>query len=204
MKKSEARILTVHPTLQVKAFELIKKAYSEGIYILITQGLRTKAEQDALYAKGRRGIPGEGKVTYVKYPNSYHCWGLAIDFAVYTDKNCNAINWTVDSKWKRVGAIGKSLGLEWGGDWSDFKDYPHFQLTFGLTIKDLVNGAKIPEGGNTVEKQKEQTLSSWAVDAQKWVKENGFSDGTRPLDKVSREELWTILYRYDKAIRGGK
>ncbi|MGE7612534.1 M15 family metallopeptidase [Paenibacillus sp. NPDC101420] len=23
------------------------------------------------------------------------------------------------------------MGFEWGGDWTTFKDYPHFQLTFG-------------------------------------------------------------------------
>jgi len=27
-----------------------------------------------------------------------------------------------------VGAVGRALGLEWGGDWASFRDEPHFQL----------------------------------------------------------------------------
>ena len=33
----------------------------------------------------------------------------------------------VDAEYKKVGAHGKSLGLFWGGDWSN-PDYPHFQM----------------------------------------------------------------------------
>ncbi|MFR3753371.1 MAG: M15 family metallopeptidase [Enterocloster sp.] len=29
---------------------------------------------------------------------------------------------------QRVGAIGMSLGLEWGGNWKSIMDNPHFQL----------------------------------------------------------------------------
>ncbi|MDH6369767.1 hypothetical protein D3C76_1358970 [compost metagenome] len=32
------------------------------------------------------------------------------------------------------------MGFEWGGDWTSFKDYPHFQLTFGLSTADYRNG----------------------------------------------------------------
>lgn len=38
-------------------------------------------------------------------------------------------------------------------------------------------------------------VSPWAKEAWEWVKENGISDGTRPKDVVTREELWTMLYR---------
>jgi hypothetical protein len=30
--------------------------------------------------------------------------------------------------------VGKSLGLEWGGDWTGFKDLPHGQRTGGLSL----------------------------------------------------------------------
>ena len=39
--------------------------------------------------------------------------------------------------------------------------------------------------------------SEWAEEAQQWVYENGISDGTRPKDTVTREEVWTMLYRYN-------
>jgi len=31
-------------------------------------------------------------------------------------------------EYAKVGPIGESLGLEWGGRWQNFPDYPHFQL----------------------------------------------------------------------------
>lgn len=39
-------------------------------------------------------------------------------------------------------------------------------------------------------------ISSWAREAATWVKEKGISDGTRPKDVITREEVWTMLYRY--------
>ena len=38
-------------------------------------------------------------------------------------------------------------------------------------------------------------VSEWAQDAYRWVKGTGISDGSRPRDNVTREELWTMLYR---------
>ena len=43
-------------------------------------------------------------------------------------------------KWQRVAAIGKELGFKWGGDWSSFKDYPHLEMTGGLSYKQLQAG----------------------------------------------------------------
>lgn len=38
-------------------------------------------------------------------------------------------------------------------------------------------------------------VSEWAKEAHKWVTANNISDGARPKDKVTREELWTMLWR---------
>lgn len=43
--------------------------------------------------------------------------------------------------------------------------------------------------------EKEQVVADWAKAPQQWVKDNEISDGTRPKDMVTREELWTMLYR---------
>ncbi|MED5043304.1 LysM peptidoglycan-binding domain-containing protein, partial [Geobacillus stearothermophilus] len=67
----------------------------------------------------------------------------AIDFALMNPDG--SISWNVDAKWKRVAQIGKSLGLEWGGDWKSFPDYPHFQYTFGLSLADLRTGKRPPQ-----------------------------------------------------------
>ncbi|WP_246303049.1 hypothetical protein [Paenibacillus plantarum] len=57
--------------------------------------------------------------------------------------------WTVNDKWRRVGEIGKLLGFVCSGDWTYQKegivDFPHFEMCFGLSINDLIKGAKLPE-----------------------------------------------------------
>lgn len=38
-------------------------------------------------------------------------------------------------------------------------------------------------------------VSDWAVEPRKWAVEQGITDGTRPKEPVTREEVWTMLYR---------
>ena len=37
-----------------------------------------------------------------------------------------------------IGNIGIQNGFGWGGNWNSFKDYPHFQMTFGQSINQLL------------------------------------------------------------------
>ena len=141
LEKADQKLTGVHPSISAKARQLIKQAHAEGIFIIITQGLRTTKEQNALYEQGRTK-PGK-IVTNARGGYSYHNFGLAFDYCVCDIVGGKLIpNWYVDKRWKRVGAIGKTLGLEWGGDWTSFKDYPHFQYTFGLSLSQLRNGVK--------------------------------------------------------------
>lgn len=57
--------------------------------------------------------------------DSVHLKGLAIDFAPCKD---GKTWWNAPlCVWEEMGKIGKKYGFEWGGDWKDWKDYPHFQ-----------------------------------------------------------------------------
>ncbi|MNJ02990.1 Peptidoglycan L-alanyl-D-glutamate endopeptidase CwlK precursor [compost metagenome] len=47
-----------------------------------------------------------------------------------------------------VVTIAKKLGFTWGGDWVNFPDYPHLQMDFGYSIRQLKNG-RYPEGSIT-------------------------------------------------------
>jgi len=48
-----------------------------------------------------------------------------------------------------------------------------------------------------VDKVTEQnTPSSWAKEAWEWAKKEGITDGTRPKDPATREEVITMLYRF--------
>ena len=44
-------------------------------------------------------------------------------------------DWNTD--WNKIGVIGKSVGFSWGGDWSSFKDNPHFEMNFGNSLAQL-------------------------------------------------------------------
>lgn len=112
----------LHPIIKSKCKQLITLALRQGIDIIITQTLRAKAEQDALYVQGRTK-PGS-IVTKCKYPDSPHCWGVAFDFCVIKDGKAD---WSDTAAYDQVGQLAKSIGLYWGGDFKSFVDRPHVE-----------------------------------------------------------------------------
>lgn len=48
--KSHKRLIGLHPVLKAAMEALIERSYARGVNIVITQGLRTIEEQNALYA----------------------------------------------------------------------------------------------------------------------------------------------------------
>ena len=144
----------LHPYVREKAEQLLKNANArlKNYKMGITEAYRSKAEQDALYAKGRTA-PGS-IVTHAKGGQSMHNYGLAIDFALFTPDGKKAFwDTKVDSDkdgkadWMEVVEEAKKLGFEWGGDWKGFKDYPHFQMLGGLT-ESQVRAGKTPNFGS--------------------------------------------------------
>lgn len=135
-----ADITKLHPILQKKLEQLKILSNKEGLEFVVSQTFRTKAEQDSLYAQGRTK-PGN-IVTNAKFPYSFHNHGVAFDFVPLTNGKAD---WQDLSKFKRIGELGKTLGLEWGGDWAGFPDRPHLQYTQGKTITDFVNGYKLKD-----------------------------------------------------------
>lgn len=128
--KSQARLSGLHPVVRQATERLIERSFDVGVPILITQGLRTVAEQDALYAQGRTK-PGN-IVTNARGGYSNHNFGVAIDFCLLKSDG-KSVSWEVGAAWMKVVEIAKALGFGWGGDWKSFKDYPHFEMCFGLT-----------------------------------------------------------------------
>lgn len=118
-------ITLCHPRLQDLATKLVEECSNQGLKIKIGETLRTVAEQDNLYAQGRtkpgKIVTNASGSTY----SSYHQWGTAFD--IIRNDGKGAYNESGDF-FHKVGMIGVSLGLEWGGNWKDIKDKPHFQL----------------------------------------------------------------------------
>lgn len=123
----------LNPKTRQMALNMLLACQNQGITLLITSTFRDAAAQDALYAQGRTK-PGK-VVTKAKAGFSWHNFRCAFDICP-KDKFGKLI-WEDRALYAKIGQIGKSCGLEWGGDWVSFKDYPHFQFTAGLTLADL-------------------------------------------------------------------
>lgn len=152
------RIELLHPDLRQEAKEIyaeICQALTGRAICRFSHTLRTNKEQDELFAIGRTK-PGK-IVTNAKGGQSYHNYGLAIDIVLLVDRDKNGtfevaswetnVDFDGDGKadWAEVVAIFKRYGWEWGGDWK-FSDKPHFQKTFGKSIKQLqASGEQYPD-----------------------------------------------------------
>ncbi len=103
-----------------KAFELLARLTELGIAVMIIDTLRTPAEHQANLAKG---------VSWT--PHSKHLDGDAIDlcpFQTWLIDGADKLQWNAgDPIWVRMGQVGESLGLRWGGRWKT-PDLGHFEL----------------------------------------------------------------------------
>lgn len=150
-------ITLCHPKLQTLSAQLMKECESRGLKIRIGETLRTKEEQDELYAQGRTK-PGQ-IVTNAKGSSysSYHQWGTAFDFFRNDGKGAY---YDSDEFFAKVGKIGVSLGLEWGGNWKSIVDKPHFQLPdWGSTTAGIKKLYATPE----------EFMKTWVTEPVGWI-----------------------------------
>ncbi|CUL62028.1 M15 family metallopeptidase [Listeria monocytogenes] len=100
------------------ARKLLDWAENSGIEVLIYETIRTKEQQSANVASGAS-----------QTMRSYHLVGQALDFVMAKGKT---VDWGAyrSDKGKKFVAKAKSLGFEWGGDWSGFVDNPHLQFNY--------------------------------------------------------------------------
>lgn len=202
----------LHPRLQSKIKELILKSAKAGLLIGIGECVRTVEEQDALYAQGRTE-PGN-IVTNAKGStySSMHQWGIAFDF--YRNDGQGLYN-DSDAFFRQVGKIGKSIGLEWGGDWTSPVDKPHFQLPdWGSTPAKLKAMYGTPEKFRStweveevtqdefnkkmdvwLSQQAAKTVSDWAEKDWEKAIESGITDGTSPQSYATREQVISMIMR---------
>jgi hypothetical protein len=142
-----------HPELQRRALELVRLGWKNNLSFGVYMALRTWDVQKALYLQGRvslgevnkqRSIAGlkpiveaENRiVTQADAGSSWHNYGLAVDLVEDGDPTMAGIQWSWKNNFNylKLGALGKEVGLSWGGLWKSFKDYPHFEMTGGLSL----------------------------------------------------------------------
>ncbi|WP_439291469.1 M15 family metallopeptidase [Lonepinella koalarum] len=113
-QRSEKHLTGVHPDL-VKVVRLALTLAKQDFSVI--EGVRTLERQKELVAKGAS-----------KTLNSRHLTGHAVDLVPYP------VNWDKWSEFKQLADTVKqaakqlNVPIVWGGDWTSFKDGPHFEL----------------------------------------------------------------------------
>ena len=129
--RSRDRMQGLHPDI-VAVMELAIQR--TPIDFTVLEGMRTVERQRALVARGAS-----------KTMNSRHLTGHAIDIAPLLNGKVSW-DWPLYHQLAPVikqAARDLGVSLEWGGDWKNFKDGPHWQLSWGVYGKtDKVSRAR--------------------------------------------------------------
>lgn len=138
--RTKSKLLTLDPKAQ-KIFtpfivEAKRIAAEMGYDYVAISGNRTWEEQDALYAQGRTK-PGP-IVTNARGGQSNHNFRIALDFGVfkngiYMDEKAP---YQAEKVHLAVSKIAGKYGIDWGGGWKTIKDYPHFEISTGLSMSE--------------------------------------------------------------------
>lgn len=149
-------IMELLPTVRQMCLHFLSECQRAGLEIIITSTFRDPEAQADLYARGRTK-PGR-IVTNAPPLWSWHNWRCAFDVVPLrngkpvwgTAGNGIDADPTDDDTddlelWQRVGQFGEFAGLEWAGRWERFREFPHFQYTFGRSIQDVNRGVPLPE-----------------------------------------------------------
>lgn len=114
--RSLERLVGVHPDL----VRVVKRAIGESpLDFTILEGLRSRERQTVLYAKGA-----------TKTMNSRHLTGHAVDLAPVIAGQVSW-DWPLYNKLALVvfeAAKTEAVPITWGGNWTTFKDGPHWEL----------------------------------------------------------------------------
>lgn len=156
-------LATLHPKFRASAVEAWSEAQANmpsNVSIVVIEGLRSFQESDRDYQIGRT-VKGENAsdklpmgeiITKAAAGQSYHDYGLAFDFEMFTNGKPDYI---VGPNWMKVVSIMESHGMTWGGNFPDgFHDNPHFENRYGLnwrTLLELYNSNKFLPGTTFVD-----------------------------------------------------
>ena len=115
-KKSRDRLVGVHPDL-VKVVE--RAIEITEIDFTVLEGVRSKTRQEQLVKAGAS-----------QTMRSRHLTGHAVDLGAYV---AGSVRWDWPLYHKLAVAVKQAAAelqtpIEWGGDWTTFKDGPHWQL----------------------------------------------------------------------------
>jgi peptidoglycan L-alanyl-D-glutamate endopeptidase CwlK len=115
-KKSRDRLAGVHPDL----IKVVERAIEiTEVDFAVLEGVRSKTRQEQLVKAGAS-----------QTMRSRHLTGHAVDLGAYV---AGSVRWDWPLYHKLAVAVKQAaaelqIPIEWGGDWTTFKDGPHWQL----------------------------------------------------------------------------
>lgn len=125
-RRCEERLVGVNPSL-VRVVRGAALHYKGPGKFVVAEGLRSLTRQRELFAAGKS-----------KTMRSRHLTGHAVDLAPMVDVDQDGdldLTWAREHFYPicdamRASAAAAGVPLEWGGDWKDFVDMPHWQLAW--------------------------------------------------------------------------
>lgn len=130
----QPKLRGVHPLLIERISRVLAAMGALGFPMRVVQGVRTTAEQQALFAQGRT-TPGaivtnaDGVNQKSNHQAKADGLGYAVDCAFFNDPTTPIDEtWAETSPWAAYGACVKAVGLAWGGDFVSLVDRPHAEL----------------------------------------------------------------------------
>jgi len=116
--------------------ELLNSCAKQGVPCRIVDIVRTPAQQQV---KLDTGVSWTQNSKHL--PQTPEGKSEAVDIVPLAILNEHKADWDPKNiAWQRIGEIGKSLGLEWGGDWKEHPDPSHFQYVKKQQIPGVPNG----------------------------------------------------------------
>lgn len=139
-RKPKTSMGQVDPALQAKLSAIYELMEVEGYDMRLVEGYRSPERQAQLVANG-------GGVTQVGPGRSCHQYGLAVDSAIFVKGKAswNMNDPVVRRGYMRYGELAVAAGLQWGGNWTSFKDYPHVEMRSACQLAIRTKNYKLGE-----------------------------------------------------------
>lgn len=126
--RSLEKLKDVHEDLKRVILHAADTYQSSSYLFIVTEGLRSKERQRELFLARKSTTM-----------NSRHLTGHAVDLAIWEDRDQDKVVDADELSWKfahyqeladHIKKTAQELGIKiaWGGDWTTFKDGPHFEL----------------------------------------------------------------------------
>ncbi len=132
----------LEPRTKNACFGALQELERLGIKYYINETLRKKSVQGCYWLQGRVDLDvvnlfrsdvglwplsqSENSRTITQTIRSKHLDGKAIDVVPMKD---NSPWWNAPiEEYQKIADVMKKYGFEWGGDWKEFKDSPHYQI----------------------------------------------------------------------------